>query len=137
MKKLNKTQVKRIRHKYYSTHATLSTLADKYDMSERGIQAIVTGETWKGVGGPTCIDPEKGHSTHKRKITNQQREEIKQRRDNGETLSSIAADYPIGVTQVCNITSGANKSRSSCSLEFDRTIKLPLTEYDFVSEVPA
>jgi hypothetical protein len=138
MKKVNKHQVRRIRDTYYGAEdVSLEFLSNKYDVTKSCISSIVQGETWKHVGGPTSPDPDNGHITPTRKVSDIQREKIKQRRDNGESLESIASDYPIGKTQVCNITTGDGDSDFCEDLELDRTIDLPLTEYDFVSEVSA
>lgn len=136
MKKLNKHQVRRIREVYWSENKTYGDLAEKYDVTTYCIKHVVNGSTWEHVGGPTGVDPDKGYTTSTKKITDQQREEIKRRRENGETLESIAYDYPIGPSQVCNITSGQRESNLTSGLDFNRSITLPLTEYDFVSEMP-
>ena len=68
--KLTETQVLAIRLCYAEDNMTMQDIADRYNMSLRGIFGVLRGMAWKYVGGPILSGTAyRQHQVHKRKPT--------------------------------------------------------------------
>lgn len=85
----------------------MAALAREHNVSYTHMWNICTGRTLTLVGGP--ITPSKPRSKYtyiRRNFTDEQIIDIRQRRQHGETLRSIAGDYKVSIAHISKIDRG-------------------------------
>lgn len=102
--KLKESEVLEIRDLYSTGEFNYKSLAIKYTVSKSSIANIVTGRTWKHIGGPTSTN---NIDKSRIKLTVKDAEDIRYAyKDGGITYPQIAEIYQIDRTTVCDIIRG-------------------------------
>jgi len=103
MSRLRESDVLKIRE-LYESGKNQQEIADFFNVSRPYISTIVHGRSWSHIGGPIIKEPYEGKRHKLRKIDESQILLIRQKRLQGRTLKSIAAEYSISyqrVSQIC------------------------------------
>lgn len=79
-------------------------LAKEYGLTEVYIHHLVTGEKWSSAGGPIT------ECRISNILTPEQRIEVANCRNNGESFGKIAKRFGVSITQVINIIKGKNEN---------------------------
>lgn len=103
--KLTAAQAIEIR-KRYARGALIRTLAADYDVTPIAIKSVVTGRTWKHVGGPIQTGRRRGLRSTKGLLAEGHIVGMRERSALGETTGSLAADYGLSASTVRRILHG-------------------------------
>jgi transposase-like protein len=108
--KLNEEQVIEIKNRCLDGESQKS-VAEDYPVSHTAVNKIMVGEWWQHVG-PDVTEERPGESDRygeahgSSKLTADDVREIRELREQGETIADIAKRMPVGTTSVRNVLSG-------------------------------
>ena len=97
-----------IRELYSTREYTTRQLGKTYNIDSKTIHALITGKTWKSVGGPIAII-EKGHANCKgsnnpnSKLSDEDIHNIIKCKRLGQTNSSLSKEYNVHITSIQRI----------------------------------
>lgn len=98
--KLDENQVAEIRTRYHNDKATFKELLVEYDIEKSTLSSLLSGKTWKHVGGPIS---RRRRGDTARKITEDQVREIRSMATNGRTYKELAEKFNIGIANISSI----------------------------------
>lgn len=107
MKKLKDSDIIQIREYYATDMFTQDELSDMFNVSRRNISKIVSGITWKHLGGPISPLKKRTPAYHPcTKLNLSKAQEIKSKYNQGTPVAHLAKEYNVSISSISQITRG-------------------------------